>query len=291
MLLPREIRRKLRELARGERPAGRSSAAEEAAEPEPLPGPGDAKPAPGSWRPPVGPPVRLEDLLPGEAEGNDYGELYVVRRRETEISAHASSADDLVSVLRRPDLAGVHDEFAALVGASPERIAFLDTETAGLQSAPLFLCGIMRYSRGAFVVEQFLARDYAEEPALLEHIRVAMERSGVLVTYNGRTFDVPFINERMVYHLLDYQLGGPHIDLLPHARRRYRGTLPDCKLQTLEAHVCRRARSIADIPGEEIPQAYHDFVATGDARLIEPVFAHNALDLITLADILVRITQ
>ena len=38
----------------------------------------------------------------------------------------------------------------------------------------------------------------------------------------------------------------------------------------------------------DIPDAYHDFVHTGNARLIVDVLKHNVLDLITMADIMSR---
>jgi uncharacterized protein YprB with RNaseH-like and TPR domain len=72
-----------------------------------------------------------------------------------------------------------------------------------------------------------------------------------------------------------------HCDLLHHARRRWGGKLPDCRLQTLERHILRRRRS-NDIPGRDIPAVYHDFVRTSDAWLIRAVLHHNALDLVTL---------
>jgi uncharacterized protein YprB with RNaseH-like and TPR domain len=81
-----------------------------------------------------------------------------------------------------------------------------------------------------------------------------------------------------------------HCDLLHHARRRWGKQLPDCRLQTLERHVCRRRRD-EDIPGHEIPAAYHDFVRTGDAWLIRSVLHHNALDLITLLQLAMLAVQ
>ena len=75
-----------------------------------------------------------------------------------------------------------------------------------------------------------------------------------------------------------------HLDLLHAARRRWRDVLPDCRLQTLEARVCRRWRS-GDVPGEEVPGLYHDFVRHGDAHRLVPVFHHNLLDVITMAEI------
>ncbi|MCA9223198.1 MAG: ribonuclease H-like domain-containing protein [Planctomycetales bacterium] len=72
-----------------------------------------------------------------------------------------------------------------------------------------------------------------------------------------------------------------HCDLLHHARRRWRGRLPNCKLQTLEQYLCGRRRS-GDIPGHAIPAAYHEYVRSGDAWQMRSILHHNALDLVTL---------
>jgi hypothetical protein len=95
---------------------------------------------------------------------------------------------------------------------------------------------------------------------------------------------MPVLRDRLGLHGVASPDEPPHLDLLHHARRRWRGVLPDCRLQTLEWKICGRRRS-GDIPGEEIPAAYHHFVRTGDASDMLTVFHHNALDLITLADV------
>ena len=79
-----------------------------------------------------------------------------------------------------------------------------------------------------------------------------------------------------------------HIDILHHARRRWRKQLPNCRLQTLERHVCRRRRA-ADIPGHAIPGVYADYVRTGFERDMDTVLYHNALDLVTLFDLAHRL--
>jgi len=66
------------------------------------------------------------------------------------------------------------------------------------------------------------------------------------------------------------------------------GGLPNCKLQTLESHLCQRVRH-GDIPGSEIPDAYHAYVRTQDAWQMVQVLHHNLLDLVTLADLMVRL--
>ena len=86
-------------------------------------------------------------------------------------------------------------------------------------------------------------------------------------------------------HGVPVELPRHHFDLLHASRRRWRVELPDCRLQTLEWRVCRRRR-VGDVPGSEVPGLYHDFVRHGDPWRLAPVFHHNLLDVITMADIL-----
>jgi len=75
-----------------------------------------------------------------------------------------------------------------------------------------------------------------------------------------------------------------HLDLLHEARRRWKGQLPNCRLQTLESYLCRRVRS-GDIPGGDIPEAYHRFVRDGDARRLRAICRHNLLDMLTMVQL------
>jgi uncharacterized protein YprB with RNaseH-like and TPR domain len=40
------------------------------------------------------------------------------------------------------------------------------------------------------------------------------------------------------------------------------------------------------VPGEEVPGLYHDYVRSGDAYRLVPVFHHNLLDVVTMAGVL-----
>ena len=249
-----------------------------------------ARPEPRTSRS-LGPAQPLEIVCPGEEVETEFGALWVAKRSATSLPGGASVTAVFLDAIRRPRLREMHRDFRWLAEASPEQVLFLDTETAGLTSVPLFLCGFMYLGPEGFVIEQLLARDYAEEPALLARTLGILTEHDLLITYNGKTFDIPFIKDRCTYHLIEHGIEGRHVDLLQHARRRYKGRLPDCKLQTLERHVCGRPPRAQDIPGEEIPQAYHDFVATSNASLLRPIIEHNALDLITLAEIAAKISE
>jgi uncharacterized protein YprB with RNaseH-like and TPR domain len=183
-------------------------------------------------------------------------------------------------VSRRDD---VDEEVRALL-LEPERALFFDTETTGLGGNMVFMLGAMRLVGEDVRLIQVFARDYREERELLGVWARMLGDSGMLVSFNGKSFDLPVLRDRLCLHRIDSPDEPHHLDLLHHARRRWRDVLPDCRLQTLEWKICGRRRS-GDIPGEEIPAAYHHFVRTGDTSDMLTVFHHNALDLITLADV------
>jgi uncharacterized protein YprB with RNaseH-like and TPR domain len=189
------------------------------------------------------------------------------------------------SVLARDDI----DEEVRTLLLHPHDALFIDTETTGLGGNMVFLLGAMRICRNDVVLTQVLARDYAEEPALLSAWAAMLSNVGALVSFNGKSFDLPILRERLGFHRLAAPPEPMHVDLLHHARRRWRDVLPDCRLQTLEWRVCGRRRA-GDIPGAEIPEVYHRFVRTGDPADILSIIHHNALDLVTLADLAQALT-
>jgi tetratricopeptide (TPR) repeat protein len=132
-------------------------------------------------------------------------------------------------------------------------------------------------------VRQFFMREFAEEASQLQALSEELEGVKVLVTYNGKSFDVPLLETR-------YRMARrrppfdemPHLDLLYGARRLWRLRFESCKLTELEARILGHERE-GDIPGELIPQVYFDYVRSGRAERLAAVFHHNALDIISLA--------
>lgn len=182
-------------------------------------------------------------------------------------------------------------QFAAFAAAIPDRAVALDLETCGLAGAALFLVGLLRQVAGVPTIQLLLARNYAEEVAVLASFWKILAEQDVLLTFNGKTFDWPMVVERSIRHRLERPTSRDrwvHIDILHHARRRWKKQLPNCRLQTLERHVCRRHRE-ADIPGHAIPGVYADFVRTGFQRDMDSVLHHNSLDLVTLFDLAHRL--
>lgn len=179
----------------------------------------------------------------------------------------------------------------SFVQSFPSRFLGLDLETCGLSGSALFLIGLVRSRNGQFVVELLFARNYAEEAAVLCSLSDRLLEADTLVTFNGKSFDWPMVSDRWRRYLLDRESPLPdlaHYDVLHHARRKWRSTLPDCKLQTIERMICRRSRT-GDIAGHLIPGAYDHYVQTGHTAEMEQVLYHNAIDLVTLLDVAMRL--
>ena len=137
---------------------------------------------------------------------------------------------------------------------------------------------------------QLLARDYTEEAASLSHFVTMLDASKVIVSFNGKSYDLPYIRDRCLFLGVPFRLRQAHIDMLHVGRRIWGRQLPNCKLQTLEQYICRRTRQ-GDIPGAEIPNAYHRFVKSGNAVQMRDILYHNALDLLTTTEVLLRVVE
>lgn len=237
---------------------------------------------------PVHHPVALDELLGGREVTSAHGGVFV---HELTRDARDRGMLRLLAVLREAanrlhvlsdDALG--PEYAAVRDLGLARAVFLDLETGGLAGQPVFLAGLLRVTPAALEIRQVLVRSYAEEAALLEVVRDAIGQAPLIVTYNGKSFDVPMLVDRAAYHGLPFELAGRHLDLLHAARRRYRGRYPDCRLTTLEWYVCHRRRS-GDVPGADIPGRFHRYLRDGDPTPLVPILHHNVLDLVTLAEL------
>lgn len=182
-----------------------------------------------------------------------------------------------------------------------DRLLFIDLETTGLAGGAgtyAFLIGCAWFDGPLLRIRQFFLSSYAAEPALLDGLAEAAAGIGGIVSFNGKSFDLPLIDTRYLLHRKATPFEGlPHVDLLHPARRLWRadddeaaGTSSSCRLSVLERTVCGVARE-GDVPGFEIPARYFHFVRTGDARPLAPVFEHNRLDLISLALLTARASQ
>ncbi len=163
-------------------------------------------------------------------------------------------------------------------------LVFFDLETTGLSGGAgtvAFVVGFGCFEGTRFRVWQFVLPSFAGERRMLAAVTAAVSRAHTLVTFNGKSFDVPFMETRWLFHRLETPLPAlRHLDLL-HPARRFWG--PETGgLGALEDRVLGFRRK-DDVPGFEIPSRYFDYLRSGDPALLRDVLAHNRLDLASLA--------
>lgn len=168
------------------------------------------------------------------------------------------------------------------------RALFLDTETTGLNGGAgtvAFEIGVGYLSEQGMVIRQYVMRDYCEEAAMLAEIAELIGRFDTIVTFNGKSFDLPLLESRMIMARIRLPVTQmPHLDLLHAARRVYRLRLKRCNLASLEEAVLGLRRE-DDLPGAQVPQRYFDYIRTKDFSLLEDVLRHNLEDVRSLASL------
>lgn len=172
-------------------------------------------------------------------------------------------------------------------GISPEEILVLDLETTGLGRGQTiaFMIGLGYYEEGRYVVEQLFLPEPEAEVSSFDRLIELLEKKSVLITFNGKTFDVPILESRLLYNHIWLDLRSKlHIDLLHIARRLWKNKIPSCALETIEFYILGHIREKElDIEGGLIPQTYFQFLISGDAELMRRVFIHNQLDILHTA--------
>ncbi len=264
--------------------------------------------------------ARVATLLGGRATDTSFGPCLVIDRRYEADRFHGSirigdcDTEDCEALgMLDPSLRGAarrvgraplqgsaeDDEEACGEGRVFPRTVFIDLETTGLSGGAgtlAFLVGCGYFDLGAFQVRQFLLTSHAGERALLAAVADFFQDADLIVTYNGKTFDVPVMETRWMFHRLRMPLDAvPHFDMLHPARRLWRsragsgGEIGEggCRLSTLE-HTLFGVHRIGDVPGFEIPGRFFNFLRSGDPRPLEPVLEHNRLDLVSLAAVMAR---
>jgi uncharacterized protein YprB with RNaseH-like and TPR domain len=177
-----------------------------------------------------------------------------------------------------------------IANQDPESLVFLDTETSGLAGGTgtfAFLVGVGRYTSQGFHLAQFFMRDPLEEPSLLLALEEFMASSQTVVSFNGKAFDVPLLDTRYTMQGWESPFKSlSQVDLLHLARRLWRDRLPSRTLANLEVQVLHVSRTDEEIPGWMIPEIYFNYLRDGDARPLQRVFYHNAMDVVSLAALL-----
>lgn len=178
--------------------------------------------------------------------------------------------------------------------SSPEDILFIDTETTGLAGGTgtiAFMIGLGWLNGDKFIVHQYFITQLSHEEGMLELLGEVVRRFRCLVSFNGKSYDIPLLTTRFVLNRLPFPFQDQaHIDLLHQTRSLWRLAMENCKLKTVETDLLNLYRK-DDIPGDIIPEIYFDYLRTNDTEKIERIFYHNRFDIISMLANLILIMK
>lgn len=174
----------------------------------------------------------------------------------------------------------------------PRKCLFIDTETTGLSGGAgtvAFLVGAGYCEGDGFVIEQYLMREYADEPELIDRLANRMDGFETVCTFNGRKFDMPLLESRFTMCRMRHRWREmENLDLLYPARRAWKLRIGSCRLANIETEILGMERH-GDLPGSEVPGRYFEYLKTGDEGLLADIIDHNRQDIATLMTLLVKL--
>lgn len=177
-----------------------------------------------------------------------------------------------------------------------KKIVVADIETTGLspKSNAAILGGLVTSDGRNRLVRQFFAENPEEEAGMLEGYCRALADHDVIVTYNGDSFDIPFLVKRMRKHGMDprplealYSL-----DMYKVVRKHshLKKLLPDLKQKTVEAYLGDAAARTDQISGKDSAELYDRMTKCrlpGQREvMIADILLHNRDDVVRLSDMM-----
>ncbi|MFX1411565.1 MAG: ribonuclease H-like domain-containing protein, partial [Promethearchaeota archaeon] len=178
---------------------------------------------------------------------------------------------------------------------------FLDIETLGLYDSPMIIVGLGYYSHNKFEIHIFFARDLEEEIAICEHLKnEILPNFKCFVTYNGKTFDIPYIANRFLYYFDEnpmisnedepYETNNTkfhHIDLYHNCRRRLKGKFNNYTLTNMEKKLLNWERK-NELPSSLVGICYKKYQKNPNRylSLIKEIIEHNYYDVYSMPLIL-----
>ena len=233
----------------------------------------------------------LEDILGARVVENSLGKVLIVEKTFPFGYKHGD-----IEFVKEVDTGSIHQ--AGKLNSQTENIeklVFLDTETTGLSGGTgtiAFLVGLAWFQNDGLKLAQLIIDDPAEEPAMLLELSNISETKEAVVSFNGKSFDMPLLKTRYVMNRMPVPFSDwGHLDLLHLSRRLWRNRLESRTLKDLETEILHIPRTDEEVPGWMIPEIYFNYLRTGDGSKLSNVVYHNAMDIVSLAALYLSISN
>lgn len=177
-------------------------------------------------------------------------------------------------------------KYSNLIRLSPindQKSLYIDIETTGFsrKNDIIYLIGLLYYENEELMIEQYLCEKDADEYELLYKLNQVVKDYDELIHFNGDSFDLPFIKERMKLYRIKENLSNLNsLDFLKKLRpfKKVLGT-DNLKLKTMEKLA--GYNRVDPFSGGELIQLYLEYV-NGDKSLESTFTLHNEEDMVGL---------
>ncbi|MBR2547903.1 MAG: ribonuclease H-like domain-containing protein [Eubacterium sp.] len=175
-----------------------------------------------------------------------------------------------------------------------KRLCVYDIETTGLfpRNDMIMLTGMLTIENGRARADQFFAETLNDEKAVLEATIAVLRRADVVLTYNGRSFDIPFTRTRaakyglicdMPYDLDLFTVLSGYSEI-----KKFTGSLSQ---KSIERFMGMTADRDDRIDGRESIRLYEQYLSAPSYAIEKTIMLHNHDDICQLYRILPVIRQ
>lgn len=168
---------------------------------------------------------------------------------------------------------------------------FIDIETTGLsrKNNIIYLIGLLYFdsSKKTWVLNQYFANSIEKEGPLLEQFILHISNFDHIITYNGDSFDLPFIDSRLKHHNIQYTIDKTKSFDLYRIIKQNKNylDLENLKLKTIEESLGFFRED--KYSGFECIAFYYEYVKSKDSLLKVDILRHNYDDLVHMLDIMI----
>ncbi|MHA1412065.1 MAG: ribonuclease H-like domain-containing protein [Promethearchaeota archaeon] len=176
-------------------------------------------------------------------------------------------------------------------------LLFIDIETLDLYNSPIIIIGLGYFVNEFFEIEELFIRNLEEEISMLQYLeKNILPKFKCFVSYNGKSFDIPYIINRFLYffernplmndevNILNYHdLKYHHIDLYFNCRRKYKNQFSSYSLTNIEEKLLNFKRK-NDLPSNLVGTCYRMYLENPSkySGLIKACIEHNYWDIYSL---------
>lgn len=177
-----------------------------------------------------------------------------------------------------------------LENSGDKKIACLDIETTGLsaKNSYFILGALLEFQKDGYLLKQYFAESPKEELEILSHYIKAIEKIDILLTYNGKSFDIKYLSDKLKQYNLKPDFVFPlNIDiyLFLSSYSQFRRYLPNLKQKTVENFLGLWDKREDVISGAESIERYYLYIKSKDESLRSEILLHNSDDVLQLARI------